>query len=73
VARITVPLGAVFARGGLHGVFVVEEGRARLRFVAVGVREGESVEVRAGLAEGEKVVLEPEGLLDGAAVNEGAR
>lgn len=72
-ARITVPQGAVFARGGLQGVFVVEEGRARLRFVAVGAREGESIEVRAGLAEGEKVVLEPEGLTDGAFVTEGAR
>ncbi len=72
-ARLTVPSGAVFARGGLHGVFVADEGRARLRFIAVGAREGESLEVRAGLAEGEKVVLEPEGLLDGAAVTEGAR
>ena len=69
--QLNVAKAAVFARGGLTGVFVVEEGRARLRFVALGRREGTTVEVRAGLAEGEKVVLDPEGLVDGALVVEG--
>lgn len=71
--QLSVPAAAVFARGGLSGVFVVEGGLARLRFVAVGARDGQRVEVRAGLVEGEKVVLEPEGLTDGAAVVEGGR
>jgi RND family efflux transporter MFP subunit len=63
--RITVPASAVVQRGGLSGVFVVSEGRARLRWVALGAASGESVEVRAGLAAGELVVLEPSGLADG--------
>jgi RND family efflux transporter MFP subunit len=71
--QLNVPATAVFARGGLTGVFVVEGGSARLRFVALGSREGAAVEVRAGLAAGEKVVLDPEGLVDGALVVEGGR
>jgi RND family efflux transporter MFP subunit len=66
--RITVPEGALFARGGLTGVFVVQDGRARLRFVAKGARVGGGVEVRAGLAAGESVVLDPQGLVDGTPV-----
>jgi RND family efflux transporter MFP subunit len=68
--RITVPAAAIVERGGLTGVFVVGGGRARLRWVAVGAREGDPVEVRAGLAPGERVVLEPGGLADGAPVME---
>ncbi len=68
--RITVPACAVFERGGLTGVFVVADGRARLRWVAAGATVGEAMEVRAGLAAGERVALDPSGLADGAAVNE---
>ncbi|HEY5906504.1 MAG TPA: efflux RND transporter periplasmic adaptor subunit, partial [Vicinamibacteria bacterium] len=71
--QLNVPAAATFARGGLTGVFVVEDGRARLRFVALGSREGAGIEVRAGVAEGERVVLDPEGLTDGALVIEGGR
>ena len=35
------------------------EGRARLRWVAVGARDGDPVEVRAGVEAGERVVLDP--------------
>jgi multidrug efflux pump subunit AcrA (membrane-fusion protein) len=38
--------------------------------VAVGAREGDSVEVRAGVEPGERVVLSPEGLVDGSPVRE---
>lgn len=69
-ARITVPAGAVFERGGLSGVFVVRDGRARLRWVAVGMRAAETIEVRAGLEPGERVVVDPADLADGAAVQE---
>ena len=68
--RITVPGSAVFARGGLSGVFVASEGRARLRWVAPGARAGDSVEIRAGLEAGERVVLDPTGLVDGSPVRE---
>jgi RND family efflux transporter MFP subunit len=68
--RITVPAAALFERGGLTGLFVVSEGKASLRWVAVGAREGDSVEVRAGVEPGERVVLSPEGLVDGSPVRE---
>jgi membrane fusion protein (multidrug efflux system) len=68
--RLTVPAAAVFARGGLTGVFVVNDGPVRLRWVAAGSRDGSTVEIRAGVEAGERVVLDPAGLADGDAVRE---
>jgi len=68
--RITVPAAALFERGGLTGLFVVGDSKARLRWVAVGAREGDTVEIRAGVEPGERVVLDPAGLADGAPVRE---
>jgi RND family efflux transporter MFP subunit len=68
--RLTVPASALFERGGLTGLFVAREGRARLRWVAVGARDGASVEVRAGVEAGERVVVDPAGLVDGSPVRE---
>lgn len=68
--RITVPAAALFERGGLTGVFVVADGKARLRWVAAGARDADTVEVRAGVEPGERVVLDPSGLVDGNPVNE---
>lgn len=68
--RLLVPVPAVFERGGLVGVFVVSEGRARLRWIAPGAVEAGQLEVRAGLEAGERVVLDPPALRDGAAVAE---
>lgn len=68
--RLTVPATALLERGGLTGLFVVKDGEARLRWVAAGAREGDSVEIRAGVEAGERVVLDPAGLSDGAAVDE---
>jgi RND family efflux transporter MFP subunit len=68
--RLVVPASAVFARGGLSGVFVVADGRARLRWVAVGATTGSLAEIRAGVAGGERVALEPAGLDDGQPVAE---
>jgi RND family efflux transporter MFP subunit len=70
-ARLTVPAAAVFERGGLTGVFVAAEDRARLRWVAMGEASEGRVELRAGVEAGERVVLEPAGLADGDRV-EGA-
>jgi RND family efflux transporter MFP subunit len=69
-ARITVPEAAVFERGGLKGVFVVADGVARLRWVATGETKEGVTEVRAGVSAGERVVVEPSGLEDGAPVAE---
>ena len=60
-----VPRAAIFARGGLSGAFVAAEGRARLRWLALGAPVGERVEVRAGLEAGERVVVGPGDLTDG--------
>jgi RND family efflux transporter MFP subunit len=68
--RLVIPATAIFERGGLVGLFVVSDGRARLRWVAKGARDGGVVEVRAGVEAGERVVLEPAGLVDRAAVRE---
>jgi RND family efflux transporter MFP subunit len=69
-SRLTVPATALFDRGGLTGLFAVRDGAARLRWVAAGAREGGAVEIRAGLEPGERIVLDPAGLADGASVNE---
>jgi membrane fusion protein, multidrug efflux system len=69
-SRLTVPAAAVFERGGLTGLYVVSDGRARLRWVAVGARDGNTVEIRAGAEPGERVVLDPAGLADGTPVKE---
>lgn len=69
-ARIRVPASAVFARGGLNGLFVADDGTARLRWVALGARTGDAVEIRAGLEAGERVVLDPTGLVEGAPIRE---
>jgi RND family efflux transporter MFP subunit len=68
--RLVVPRSSLIERGGLTGVFVVSEGRARLRWVAVGGSEGDRTEVRAGIEAGERVALDPSGLSDGVAVAE---
>ena len=60
----------MFARGGLQGVYVVAEGKARLRWVAVGATTAGRTEIRAGVEAGERVALEPSGLGDGVRVSE---
>lgn len=64
--RLVVPAASVFSRGGLAGVYVLADGHARLRWIAVGATAGGNTEVRAGLAAGERVILEPSGLEDGS-------
>jgi RND family efflux transporter MFP subunit len=63
---LLIPAGAVDAEGA---VFVLEEGVARRRVPALGIRGAERVEVIEGLAEGETVIAPPpEGLADGTRV-----
>jgi membrane fusion protein (multidrug efflux system) len=69
-ARLRVPSSSVFARGGLNGLFVAEDGKARLRWVALGARSGDTVEIRAGLEPGERCILDPTGLAEGAPIRE---
>ena len=68
---LRVPVGALF-RGseGQWQVFVIERGRARLRTVTVGQINADWGEVRGGLDEGQRVVLNPANTLrDGQRVS----
>jgi HlyD family secretion protein len=56
---LQVPAGAVFRSGDRFAVYVVEKGRAKVRTVEVGKRNGLAAQVLSGLAEGETVVLHP--------------
>jgi hypothetical protein len=58
--KLTVPPQAVLRRGEISAVYVVADGKARLRQVRLGeaVADGE-LEVLAGLAAGEQVSLDP--------------
>lgn len=58
--RLAVPRSAVVRRGPLTGLFVVEpEGKARLRWVSLGVERDGWIEILSGLAVGERIVAEP--------------
>jgi RND family efflux transporter MFP subunit len=69
-ARLLVPARAVFRRGGLYGVYVLADGRAHLRWVAVGETSGGTTEIRSGVVADERLALDPAALSDGAAVTE---
>jgi HlyD family secretion protein len=56
---LRVPAGALFRRDGKWHAFVVEGGRLALRAVETGLRGVRDVEIAAGLAAGERVVLYP--------------
>lgn len=66
---LAVPAAAVLRRGQLDLVFVLADGRARLRLVRLGGAEGDLVAVRAGLSAGEMVAVSGlETLADGQPV-----
>ncbi|MFZ5637060.1 MAG: efflux RND transporter periplasmic adaptor subunit [Pseudomonadota bacterium] len=76
---LLVPVSAVFPRPGAGGdgevdgarpmaVFAIQDGRARLREVAVGGRNGSDAWIVSGLRAGERVIVYP-----GDAVAEGVR
>jgi len=54
---ILVPRTALRTRGGLSGVFVVEAGRSAFRLVSAVEAPGDSVEVLAGLAPGDELIV----------------
>jgi RND family efflux transporter MFP subunit len=66
---IRVPASAVVQRGQMEFVFVISDGRARLRIVKTGRRAGGEVELVSGVEAGEKIVTEgAAGLMDGQPV-----
>jgi len=56
---LKVPTSSLFRRGDDWAVFAVDGGRAEMRVVEVGRRNGAFAEVVSGLREGEPVVLHP--------------
>jgi HlyD family secretion protein len=68
--RVLVPLGAIFRRGDDWAVFVVQDGSARLRPIALGQRSGTMAEVTDGLQPGEVVITHPgDTVADGTSVS----
>lgn len=65
----SVPTASLVTRGALSGVFVIESGTARLRWLKLGRTGGARVEVLAGLEAGERFALTPSSLADGQAVS----
>jgi len=58
-SSLSVPLTALFRDGEDWALFVNEDGRARLRRVQTGQRNGIVAEIRSGLEAGEQVVAYP--------------
>ena len=69
--RLLAPGGAVFRQGDGWAVYVSDHGRARLRTVRTGRRNGSDVEVLDGLRPGDRVVLYPtDNVADGVRVTQ---
>ncbi|NNJ66262.1 MAG: efflux RND transporter periplasmic adaptor subunit [Xanthomonadales bacterium] len=68
---LMVPAGAVRSVDGRDFVFVVSDGHAERRAIAIGGQNGDSLLIQSGLTAGESVVVNaPPELADGAAVRE---
>ena len=66
---IAIPSSALVRRGQLNLVFTEEGGVARMRVVQVADEAGTSTRIRAGLADGDRVIVDPPAdLLDGRPV-----
>lgn len=67
-ATLRVPVASLVRRGALTGVYVAEDGVARLRWLRVGHQAGGAIEVLAGLGAADAVIADPTGLADGRSV-----
>ncbi|XAM00809.1 HlyD family efflux transporter periplasmic adaptor subunit [Phycisphaeraceae bacterium D3-23] len=56
---LQIHTSATFRDGGEWAVFVIQNGRATLRQIEIGRRNGETTQVISGLAEGDRVVRHP--------------
>jgi hypothetical protein len=59
VRALLVPAAAVTMFGQMERVFMVEDGRAGLRLVKTGAVRGDRVEVLAGLADDDRIIVNP--------------
>ncbi|MHB8346630.1 MAG: hypothetical protein ACYDHM_05455 [Acidiferrobacterales bacterium] len=55
--EVLIPAAAFVVRGGLPGVFVLRDGRARFRMVRIGRLRGNRLQVLSGLTGNEILVL----------------
>lgn len=60
---VMVPVSALFPLGARSGVFVLDQGRARLREIEVAARNGAQAWVKSGLAPGAQVIVYPDSKL----------
>ena len=60
---VMVPVSALFPIGSRSGIFVLQDGHARLKEVSVDARNGVSAWVKAGLAVGAQVIVYPDSKL----------
>lgn len=67
-AHARIPVSSLVRRGALAGVYVIEEEKARLRWLRLGREEAGQVEVLAGLWPDEAIAVDPAGLDHGRAV-----
>jgi HlyD family secretion protein len=56
---LQIPTGALFRKGNEWMTFVVEGGKAKLTKVEIGHTHGVTAEVKAGVSEGQQVILHP--------------
>ena len=68
---VWLPRSAVVSEGQLQGAYVVRRDRALLRWLRLGVADGEDVEILSGLDEGDTVAVAVPGLRDGMRVTGG--
>jgi HlyD family secretion protein len=58
-AVLKVPTSALFRENARWAVYLIQDGRARLTSVEIGHQNGQEAEVRAGLGEGDEVIVHP--------------
>jgi membrane fusion protein (multidrug efflux system) len=68
--RVVVPASAVTADGGSPCVYVLLDGKAFRRSVTLGEPHGDDVEIRAGVASGDRLAATPQRLSDGVSVRD---
>ncbi|MDH4232398.1 MAG: HlyD family efflux transporter periplasmic adaptor subunit [Nitrospirota bacterium] len=57
---LQIPASALFRKGEEWAAFVMKNGKARLRELEVGHRNGLTAEILAGISEGETVIIHPD-------------
>ncbi len=68
---VTIPKAALRKRDGLDIVWLLRDGRIERRAVTIDARSGDEVSIAAGLAGGDRVVVEgPDDLMDGVRATE---